>query len=625
MLKLRHIAYLLLLMTLSSAGLVSCGKEHEENAGSDEGSMQQPVMLSLTVGEERASKADINQLTELKEKPVFRGITDVRIVPFTSKTAVLSTDAALSGTVYLPSQITPVATYKETLLYFTEQAFLPRYCASVLLYGKALRAGSAQEYSVADKNLNGSLLDRGFTNPGKQPAQNVTFLPDPMLTETPDAPSDIVEALNDIVFGVSCSIPVRYNGNQETTVTVNWNESIGDENLRSCYAAITQEGRLMPGSGKNVEALLTTLYRAVTNYESLNTEKYEVEKNGSLYEAYKVKDGTALLYKDLYDGLCLSIKNKFIACDKIDISEDNSVTFKDAATSAYPESFGLPSGAAVVRWTPAGYTVPLENGLDGVAPISRICFPPSLYYFANSTLVTSTSDDMLQYYTSESKWSDILLKYEGGNIITADTKSVALEESMHYAVGMLKATVCAASNQLQDNDGQDYTLVDASGEKLPLTGIIIGGQYPQYFNFTPDNEGDPYFLYDNKFSGVYLKPRSESESLPFFHTLALETPKDETVYFCLEFQNNTGKAFYGAEGRILPGHHFYLTGSLGFPENAAFDKVFLKDHVTTVNCKVNTLENAHCAVPDMGAPQLALGVQAEVNWIMSTPVTLIME
>lgn len=626
MLRIRHTAFSFLLMALSSAGVVSCSQANEVAAGSNDGSLLQAVRLGLTVGEERTTKAEVNLITELKDEPVFRGVTDVRIVPFTSKVAISNTDAALSGTVYLPSQVTPTAT-RSSLLYFTEQVFLPRRSSSALLYGKALRAGSAQEGSVSDKSLNGSLRDEGFANPGLKPAQNLKFYPDPMLSETPAAPSEIVSVLYDIVFGVSFSVPVTYNGNQETTVTVNWNESIGDENLRSCYSALTEEGRMMAGSGTNVEALLTSLYRNVANYESLNTQEYEVERNGHFYVAYKVEgDNNALLYKDLYNGLCKAIKKRIEDCDKIDFSDDGkSVKFVNAATSEYPESLGLPSGAAVVRWSPSGYTVPLENGLDGVAPISRFCFPPCLYYFSNSTLVTSTSEDLQAYYTSEHTWSEILSHYEEGSVVTRETKAVALTESMHYAVGMLKATVYATSNLLQDNDGQDYTLVDASGENLPLKGIIIGGQYPQYFNFTPDNGGNPYFLYDSRVSGVNLQARGETDPLPVFRTLALETPKDETVYFCLEFKNNTGKAFYGAEGRILPGHCFYLTGSLDIPENAAFDRVFLKDHVTTVNCKVNTLENAHCAVPDMGAPQLSLGVQTEVSWIMSTPVTVFME
>ena len=613
---------------MSLAGLVSCAREMVDVVGTaDEAS--QPVRMSLTLGDGSTTKADVGSLTEMgDEEGSFRGVADLRLLPFSSRSVVSSQDAVLSGTVYFPFLESPRAS-REAVLYFTQDVFLPRRTASVLLYGKARKAGDKADGSVADKQLNGSLLEPdAFSYARAAAAGDFRFTPEAMLPSgnpaVTVATEDIVSALNAIVFGVSYSVPVTYNGSEETSVTVNWNGEVRDENLRSFFTAVTEEGKLMPGSGSNVEALLTTLYRAVNSYVSQNALAYEVEKNGSFYTAYKNDgSGSALLYKDLYNGLCQAIKNKFSDCEYITITE-GSVKFKNSATSSYPESFGLPSGSAAVRWTPSGYVVPLENGLDGIAPISRFCFPPALYYFANSTLVTSTSDEVLDYYTEENTWESILSHY-AEDPVTAETKAVAVKDNLQYAVGMLKATVRAASEKLQDNDGLDYTLVDASEGKLPLKGVIIGCQYPQKYDFSPAADAAQYFLYDSQISGVCLKPYQTEESLPDFRVLSLETPENETVYICLEFENNTGKTFYGAEGRILPGHRFYLTGSLEVPEDAAFDSVFLKDLITTVNCKVTTLENAHCAIPDLGVPQLTLGLQTQVNWVLSTPTTVIME
>ena len=609
------------------AGLVSCAREAVDVIGT-ESDASQPVRMSLTLGDGRATKADVGFITEMGDKEGrFRGVADLRLLPFSSRSVVSSQDAVLSGTVYFPFLESPRAS-RNNVLYFTQDLFLPRRTASALLYGKARKAGNKADGSVADKQLNGSILEPDFFHAKTLTAGDFIFTPEAMLRsgdpKAVAAMQDIVSALDGVVLGVSYSVDVTFNGSETKTVTVNWNGEVEDENLRSCYAAITEEGKLMPGSGRNVEALLTTLYRTVDSYVSQNALAYEVEKNGSFFTAYKQEDGSILQYKDLYNGLCQAIKNKFSACGNITITDDKSVKFRDSATSSYPESYGLPSGAAAVRWSPSGYVVPLENGLEGIAPISRFCFPPALYYFANSPLVTSTSDDVLEHYSGENTWESILSHYTE-NPVSADTKAVAVEETLQYAVGMLKATVQASSGLLQDNDGLDYTLVDASEGKLPLKGVIIGSQYPQQYNFSPDMETAQYFLYDSQFSDVCLKPYEPEASLPDFRVLSLETPENQTVYFCLEFENNTGKTFYGAEGRILPGHRFYLTGSLDLPENASFRSVFLKDRVTTVNCKVNTLENAHCAIPDLGVPQLTLGVQTEVSWIMSTPVTVIME
>ena len=85
------------------------------------------------------------------------------------------------------------------------------------------------------------------------------------------------------------------------------------------------------------------------------------------------------------------------------------------------------------------------------------------------------------------------------------------------------------------------------------------------------------------------------------------------------------------EGKILPGHKFYLVGKLEVPEynpddpKTYFRSVFIQDHITSVNFVIPSLENAHSAVPDMGLPQLALGVQIESNWNLSYPETVILK
>ena len=65
-------------------------------------------------------------------------------------------------------------------------------------------------------------------------------------------------------------------------------------------------------------------------------------------------------------------------------------------------------------------------------------------------------------------------------------------------------------------------------------------------------------------------------------------------------------------------------GKLTVPAGA-FTKAFTKDHVTTVNCTITTLKEAHSAVPDMGIPLLSLGVETQVAWTMTDPLTLVLQ
>ena len=94
----------------------------------------------------------------------------------------------------------------------------------------------------------------------------------------------------------------------------------------------------------------------------------------------------------------------------------------------------------------------------------------------------------------------------------------------------------------------------------------------------------------------------------------------------LSVPSRSSQSFYGAEGRILPGHKFYLVGKLDAPgEGEARKEIFTKGYKTTVKCTISSLKDAHSAVPDMGIPLLTLGVDTVVDWNLSTPTTLMFE
>ena len=143
------------------AGLVSCAREAVDVIGT-ESDASKPVRMSLTLGDGRATKADVGFITEMGDKEGrFRGVADLRLLPFSSRSVVSSQDAVLSGTVYFPFLESPRAS-RNNVLYFTQDLFLPRRTASALLYGKARKAGNKADGSVADKQLNGSIKEPDF-------------------------------------------------------------------------------------------------------------------------------------------------------------------------------------------------------------------------------------------------------------------------------------------------------------------------------------------------------------------------------------------------------------------------------------------------------------------------------
>lgn len=612
-----------------------------------------PVELALSVGTgSYETKADVDVITELKDNSSFRGLKDLRIIPFATETKITPSDPTLSYVLNLPDIGSDGLLAKsQAHLFSGNSCALPLRTASVLVYGRAPKASGegepATERAAIDaKHMDGSLVEQGLTGTNKvyvSNASDIGFAPETMLlpepgtttVATPAAANTIAAALTSVVQGEAFSISAYYDGINYITVSTPWDGNIGNEQLRSCYKDLTANGALMPGSGINVASLLTSLYRNL-GVEILNPFQYEVEKDGNVYPAKK-KDGTPLTYADIYNGVREMVIKRIeqLKTDgTITISEGSSpeIAFADPNVADYPENLGLPSGAAVVRWTPTGYVVPLENGLDGIAPISAYCYPPALYYYANTTIRTandaSKASERAEAYVDGKTWETIKEQYPDGRRVSTNTCAVALEDSLNFAVSMLVGTVKVSSDKLSDNDGSDATMVEINEGDFPLTGIIIGRQYPVSFDFTPiyvsEERSKQHYLYDNQISGISLSTGTE-EPLPEFRTLSLQTPVGKEVYFALEFLNHSDKSFVGAEGRILPGHKFYLVGKFYFPENTEHEQIFQKDYYTTAHCVIKTFKNAHSAVPDLGIPQLNLGVETVVNWALTPSTTVIME
>ena len=653
----RRISLIILSAILLPAGLVSCSKQSKVAAAVSEPDLAS-VNLSMSLGSGLSTKASLDVITEMKPNPEFRGLDNICLIPFESSGTVSVDSKTLSRTLTLPSIMWNGLVSGNNAHNFTGGGLsLPVGTASALVYGRAPWTKNTSAVDVLHRD--GCLKEVGFEQKGAKwayvdHAEDLGFEPRTMLepgSGTPQEANQIAEVLNAIVMGESYTIKAYYDLNTKSMdIYFPWDGKIGDDNLRSCFLDMTVDGALMPGSGENVEALLTNLYRGVYNYNILNSNPYEIEKDGDVYTDVKWFDPVEQTYKNLtygviFKGVQKMILDRFNALlpdpsdDRegvIEITggENPEVRFLSQSLREYPERYGLPSGSAVVRWTPAGYVVPLENGLDGIAPISYYCYPPALYYFSNTSIRTSNDETKVNpLYDDSHSWQQIVDGYTDGTIVSKSTRAVVLETPLQYAVGMLCATVKSATEYLQDNDGRDDTRVHAVGNNLPLTGVIIGRQYPVNFDFTPkyvsDAETKQYYLYDDQMpEGINLHVPSEGETLKEFRTLVLETPRNtpeqqKEVYFALEFLNNTD-SFQGAEGRILHGHKFYLVGKLDFPEGTSFDRIFIRDHITTAPCVIKTLKNAHNAVPDLGIPQLTLGVELENNWIMSDPVSLIL-
>ena len=321
----------------------------------------------------------------------------------------------------------------------------------------------------------------------------------------------------------------------------------------------------------------------------------------------------------------------------------------------YPSSLGLPDGAAALRWAKLPNSedygfVPqtVTTTLDNINNINRFCFPPELFYYANSRIDTS-NDEVNSYSSSATEWTTLLENYENKNaMVTGNTKGVAIQKPLHYAVGRLKVTLQKVTTaNLADDAGKEIPLTyeeeSVTKPSFPLTGIIICNQHPVGFDFKPvlssgaASHVDDHFIYDSQVGTSCCLSSTEDQDIP--STLVLQTydtgegnnlDKAEEVTIALEFRNDSGMDFRGKGGVIYPGTKFYLMGKIDPTKGTSTDekaqgRVFTQDYITTVNTKVESLANAYNVLPNMLGGRLELGVELTPNWIQAKTTNVILE
>ena len=109
------------------------------------------------------------------------------------------------------------------------------------------------------------------------------------------------------------------------------------------------------------------------------------------------------------------------------------------------------------------------------------------------------------------------------------------------------------------------------------------------------------------------------------NTLVFQTKDGENVRFALEFENNSGQDFMGADGIVFKGTKFYMVGSIEVPIGQTDDwkkRVFTKAYTTQGTVRISSLKQAHTYLPDLLDPRLEIGVKLIPNWILSTPTNV---
>ena len=507
-----------------------------------------------------------------EEGQAYRGIEMQRIVPF----AIASTQKVTTSDMPKAFQVfgngdKPV---DSRAYYYYDNCTLMSGVNAFLCYGRAPQASGG-------KHVNGSIME---TFPADMAPKNIRFS---LEAITDNNVHTTAAALADYMTAIA-----NAKGKDGDDNDVAW-ENAPNATLGVMYLNFVNKieedggGEPLPGSATNISTYTQALKSALNNLT-------------------------------LSDATDIAIRDAIIT----------AINTYDNEWNGFPASIGLPDGAAVIRWTGTAFEPQVNTTtLADINGIDRYAYPAELYYYGNSRIYTSTIDKRKAQYTDR-EWAAILADYEyADGVVSPNTTSVAIKEPLQYGVAHVQIILKKTDrSDLTDAGG---TAIPVGTENFPLTGVIIGGQLPVGFDFTPTtaypaySEADMKFIYDNQLSTLCLS--SSADAPQPINTLVLQTYDKKKVPVALEFTNNSGVKFKGLGGDILNGTKFYLVGEIDpdeFKEDSRIeirDRVFTQDYTTTLKIKITGLEKAYNVVPNLLSPRLEMGIELIPKWVATTP------
>lgn len=545
----------------------------------------------------------------------FRGISNMKLLPFAEEPAVGKTSTSLINLgVNTNAFESDGSDYANQGRYIYRDVEIPIGTKHFVFYGKA--TGTETTTTDPDK-----LFEKGYLSNNLSGTTGTTV----SLDNTNFALQKINETLdlNGATSGTDKSYRKVLKALQDVTgtkvtdgaTTIEWNNittSATDMKLNHAEKIWDAFKTLKAGSANSVRITLENLKKSagVTTLGATETP---------------TADGDGLL-KTL-------VKNIDVALTTL-LGTDNT----------FPADFNLPDGAIAVTYDNTSgnwkYNTPVDmNGAS--INYANITYPASLDYFVNSPAKarndasTGLTDGI---WPEKDKWTkDETGIWTGwGDEVKNTTRTIALEKAIQYGVANLELTINAKTNKLLDNakanGGQvaDQN-VDVTGDKLVMTGVLIGGQPTKVeWNYEPKT-GTTFDLtiYDKKMNGattsaeginVPVKPTASTHN----YTLVLDNNNNtsaKSIYVAVELVNKTGIDFYGADGMIPAGGKFYLIGKLD-PTDAAtvgenpknVDRVFLKDYTTKANLTIKDLNNAYNVIPDLRSTAISVGLAVNLEW-----------
>ena len=601
-----------IIAVLAAVTLTGCQRQDEVTETPATESSYVHADLALSLPPSSSSTRLVEDVTSGGDATNFRGISSLSIIPFTKQGKIVKSDKTSIVIISNPisENYTPINDHERYRYY--EKVFLNRGVASFLTYGQGAKTGKPA--NVNDKVFYGSLIP-------KVAGVEMTYIPDRLSVTAGDLSFELETIYNEIdetTKKLKAPVEAKAIADYLTYIadTPNWKDAENSQlkNLYNSYTNFVGEGKygVIAGSAANVKAYVNELYQ-------------------------QLNDDGLTGFSSNYTGFSVNFTG-------------NKVTSFGSAYDEYPSNKNLPDGAAVLQWgkitdTTYGFIPQVQTtNTANVSSMNRYTYPAELYYYGNSQIKTSNDEVPVSKYSGTSEiiiktWKDVVDKlYTSGSVVSSNTKAVAIVDPMQYGVARLQGTVKATSSTLKDADNTSVSLTNSSSLlSFPITGLIVSGQYPVNFDFTPKLDGasedNEHFVYDSHLSSTpYL---TTSETLPFY-TLVMQTHDYEDVTIILELENNSGMDFVGENGTVYNGTKFYLAGKVVLSNGNASavdasekddvkSRVFTQDYTTEISMQVSSLAKAYNVMPNIQSGRLEVGIEINLKWAQATPQTIVFE
>ena len=545
----------------------------------------------------------------------FRGIQKLSIIPFTKQGKVGASDMPTyyDGFNSYIDRTTPSLKedFDQRFRYY-EKVYLMSGVASFLTYGQATAV-------TGGKVANGSLIP-------KVAGKKMDNVPERLSVTAGDLSFELETIYNEnLIIPVEAQAIADYLTNIANTP--GWKD-VDNGKLHTLYNSyINSVGSgtygVIAGSAANVKAYVNELY------QQLNAQDFG---EGSTPQAIATDIQSRILYTDLtsqYEDFKIVNDNNKVASLGSDIYDE------------YPSNKNLPDGAAVLQWgkksdNTFGFIPQIQTtNTANVSSMNRYTYPAELYYYGNSLIKTSDDEVPWTKYRDITTWQEVVNLYKSNSVVSSNTKAVAIVDPMQYAVARLQGTVLADVNPLPT--GEPNVTVTVGNTTFPVTGLIVSGQYPVNFDFTPKLDGasedNEHFVYDSYLGSDQLYLTTTKS--PDFYTLVMQTHDYEDVTIILELENNSDNDFKGESGIVYRGTKFYLAGKVELSALTDDDKdgvdadaqnrVFTQDHTTKISMKVKSLAKAYNVMPNIQSGRLEVGIEINLKWAQATPQTIVFE